>query len=211
MAEINQLSIRFDEKRFFYDLAFKLTTKLFETVGRLEVEMQFLAKSRIVKDSIKSSYDKDIIGLVEYGLGLIEVKVGSTSWKAFLENYGTGSKMDKEFNPFIHGYWGEKYWNPLRLGKTVVGREKGWYKTLDWETNNPVKEVWRYSEGNYAGENLEEIKKTMPNGGKTTMFKPQEPNYFMNYAFLNVKENFEKSVIEALKSMNLNDYLITGK
>jgi len=210
MGKINQLSIEFNEEKFIYDLCDKLINCVTETLGRIEAEMRFLAKSNTVKSSIKSEFDSYRHDLVNYGFSLIEGKVGSTSWKSFIEQYGTGSKMNPVMNVDFEWYRSSIYWNPARQGKAVVGRPEGEYDTLDWESVDGGT-VTKYSSGNYEGQNLEELKTKMPNGGMARMFTPQEPNEFMSNAMIRVHSDFEKSLVNIMKSINLNKYLITGK
>lgn len=82
---------------------------------------------------------------------------------AVMDSFGTGSKLDKN-NPELNTYMNSEYWNRLRQGYTIVGREKGTYTDIYGKTE--------YSSGTMAGTDLE----------TTGIVKAKEPSYAFQQA-----------------------------
>lgn len=77
---------------------------------------------------------------------------------AIIDSFGTGSKMDRD-NPALNAYMNSEYWNRLRQGYTIVGREQGTYTDIYGKTE--------YSAGTMAGTDLE----------STGIVKAKAPSY----------------------------------
>ncbi len=74
----------------------------------------------------------------------------ATGQKAWIAEYGKGSKMDSESkNPYLSRYKNSELWNKLRKGHFVTGRPKGSYQDIDGNTHNPS--------GRLAGRVLEQF------------------------------------------------------
>lgn len=86
---------------------------------------------------------------------------------AILDSFGTGSKMDKT-NPTLSNYMSSEYWNPARVGYTIVGRPKGSYTDIFGETH--------ISSGKMQGKNIEGF------------VEPIEPSYAIQWAEQKIKE-----------------------
>lgn len=71
---------------------------------------------------------------------------------ALIDSFGTGSLMNITDNPGFKEYFnnkgdGQGQWNPVRHGKTIVGRKKGWYVDLFGRK--------RHSSGVFEGQSME--------------------------------------------------------
>ena len=92
--------------------------------------------------------------------------------RAWVMFFGSGEYMEKPTsNPYLREYvsqgWnGNGLWNPLRKSYTVVGREEGYYETINFDTGE-VEE--RYSTGKRAGKKL---------GGKYARNKRREIDFW---------------------------------
>jgi hypothetical protein len=86
----------------------------------------------------------------------IALQIFSSGQKAWILEYGKGSRMDTDTNPYLQEYWYSEFRNPLRYTTTIVGRPEGYYQDLDGETH--------YSHGGMVrkGKALPVERKTMP-------------------------------------------------
>lgn len=116
---------------------------------------------------------------------------------AIMDSYGTGSKMDKS-NPALDDYMDSDMWNSLRVGLSIVGREKGTYKDIYGKTE--------YSKGTFAGMDLEAIK----------LVKPKAPSYAFQQADTwffggnRVDEVLTAAIKKFFRSENMKKYFIFG-
>jgi hypothetical protein len=94
---------------------------------------------------------------------------GDMAWEAWLEEFGKGSMMAED-NPYIGEYRNSAYWNSLRSGNTVVGREAGDYLGLDGKQHT--------STGGMAGLDLEQYSATTGD----LEYAPSPPTYFIRDA-----------------------------
>lgn len=108
-------------------------------------------------DSIISTVSSNVYWVLDNGgyvnndinsINTTHFEVGTENAKAFLQEYGSGQYM-LDSNPYLSKYKKSNYWNPLRKGKKIVGREYGYYTTPNWETG--IGEIRRLSLGNMAG------------------------------------------------------------
>lgn len=83
--------------------------------------------------------------LVSQTAGLIIGQFKATGQKAWICEYGSGSKM-KPLD--LAKYKSSKYWNSARHGTAITGRPRGEYRDLDGE--------YRWSSGVNSGRNLED-------------------------------------------------------
>lgn len=72
--------------------------------------------------------------------------------RAWVMFFGSGQYMeDTQENPYLKEYIDSVLWNIVRNGKPVVGRQAGYYKTVNFDTGEI--EV-RYSTGTWMGEEI---------------------------------------------------------
>jgi len=89
-----------------------------------------------------------IRALEDYSNGRNGWIVSTDNAGAFIMEFGSGEYMDTT-NPYLQDYKNSEYWNPLRKGKTIVGRPRGIYPGVNYITGE-----WedRYSSGEHEGE-----------------------------------------------------------
>ena len=108
--------------------------------------------------------DNDVYYAKDEYYGHIHATIANYGY-AILQSYGVGLGIDTS-SPFLDEYKNSKYWNDLRVGNVVVGREEGTYETILGE---------RYSKGNMAGVPLKWISQEA-----TMVIQDVEKEYFDN-------------------------------
>lgn len=136
----------------------------------LEVIKQY---SQVIVSEIERSYEgstisgQGIAGFTnpEMVADQIMTIIFGAGQKAWILEYGRGSKMDKN-NPHLGSY---KYDNPLRTSETIVGRPAGEYPDLDG--------IEQISSGKKAGLPVESPR-------ENSRWHPTEPQHIIEEAIL---------------------------
>lgn len=116
------------------------------------------------------------------------------------DSFGTGSLMNIQDNPNFKEYYKKESegWNPLRSGKTIVGRKEGYYTDIFGNK--------RHSKGTYAGKPIE---------GKTfhgIRYEPIAPSNSLKIATdLLYKTYLPAAIRNANSKINFSKYLIEVK
>jgi hypothetical protein len=124
-------------------------------------------------------------------LGIIDLPIHMTRW-AIMDNYGTGSEMDRE-NPALDEYVGSDKWNPARApipGAPITGRPAGEYVAFTGEH--------RFTSGRNAGRNLEHLEG----------FAPMEPSLAYEKAGDYMEMRMADLVQRAMERVNPMNYLV---
>ncbi len=101
-----------------------LSTALFEAAKRFLDE----ARSHMLTPEGANSLQDISLDDVKIIADIIAITVVGGAYAA-MDNYGTGSMMDRS-NPALQKYIGSELWNPQRFGYTVVGRPAGTYTNI---------------------------------------------------------------------------------
>jgi hypothetical protein len=128
--------------------------------------------------------------------GMIEGTVGASHWKAWIQEYGKGSLMDRS-NPNLNEYIESIYWNEARYptpGAPIVGRPEGSYIGLDDQIH--------YSRGHMQGKNLEY---------RVPGIEPSPPLHFMRNALLSNKNLIEDQLQAALDNFDWGRFLVVTR
>lgn len=177
-----------------------------EFLNKLEIELQSatdawkneaLSKMRGIKfahdtEKVKADVDKEIKRQTE-GI-VVYLKANGV---ALADSYGVGSLMTSD-NPGLQEYMKSNSWNPVRTGKTIVGRPEGYYTDAFGRR--------RHSSGNAVGVPLE-------NRGNITdtdyYISPSNPSYALQMAeqWL-MKIYLPRAYKLAVEKTNFSKYLI---
>ena len=105
--------------------------KLYLSIALFDTAKRFLDEARshmTTPEGANSLLDVSIDDINTIA-DIIAVKIVGGAYAA-MDNYGTGSLMDRD-NPALGYYFGnDDLWNPLRKDYTVVGRKAGKYKNI---------------------------------------------------------------------------------
>jgi hypothetical protein len=114
---------------------------------------------------------------------------------AVMDNYGTGSLMDRN-NPALRWYMYESgLWNPQRMGLEIAGRPKGWYTNIYGER--------QFSSGRAEGQVVEGMQ--LKNG---ETIEPMPPSRAFETAMKwLVNGRIQKRIMEAISSFPFHAYL----
>jgi hypothetical protein len=127
--------------------------------------------------------------------GMIEATIGASHWKAWIQEYGRGSLMDRN-NPNLWEYFDSIYWNEARYpvpGAPIVGRPPGSYIGIDDQRH--------VSTGIKQGINLENI----------PGFEPRPPLHFLRNALLSNKNLIEDQLQAALETFDWERFLVVTR
>lgn len=201
MSKINELGLYIDTDKMYNDLISEFIYAIDRVSDDLMAQMKSRTNDPVVQSSIKKKIMMD-------SLTEIEIAVGSDHWKAFLDNYGTGSLMaDQSENPHLDNYKGSKFWNEFRTigdGKSVRGRSMGAYIVPDWESGDGY--VTRKSSGTLAGVNLE----TTSTKNNKYAFTPQKPTFFLEHSMEFIKPILKEKLNEVYEHFPFHKYIKGG-
>lgn len=172
----------------------------------------YSANTRGVKPKLKEFNIADIDSFWQKTLDtrdeVISAYVGNVSWGAYLSNYGTGSKLDRN-NPNLDEYMSDDRYgfNQERAneGFAVLGREEGEYNAPDYKKGTGF--VEKYSSGKFAGINLEKL----PNkkfGGKP-YFTPVEATHWFENSNMSFENIFWDTVWNVHNKFDWGRYIKT--
>lgn len=197
----NELGLKFHAEKMYQDLIWEFIKTIDLVSDELADQMKSRTDTPVVSESIKKH-------IVWEGFDYIETLVGSDHWKAFLDNYGTGSKMASEVdNPYLSEYK-QKYWNSERNSSAIIGRASGTYEVPDWESGDGY--VTRKSSGSLKGVNLEKISIGNKQGQFNLLIKPKPPTFFVENSMKFIKKVFEDKLLEVYNNFPFYNYLEGG-
>ncbi|WP_336786952.1 hypothetical protein [Paenibacillus sp. MMO-177] len=194
---VNQLGLSFDEQALYNDLLYEFALAVQNAATDILFAMRAGATEALDDDTAwfvkQEVFNRGMDGIVFY--------VGAQHWLAFLDNYGTGSLMDKS-NPWLDEYIRSGYFNNLRSGDmVVVGRPAGTYQMPNFATGHG--EITRTNKrGTLAGQNLEQ--KINPRT-KKPYFVPEAPKHWLERAMRYANEYLTIHVDKVFQSFNFNN------
>jgi len=198
--KINELGLKLNKDNLHFDLIFEFLKVMEKLAMELEDLMKSKAKLPVVSHSIKhfteSSYKK------------IEIVVGSDHWQAFLDNYGTGSKMaNNTQNPGLSAYKHSDFWHDYRPTNAITKRKTGSYEIPDWEEGYGY--LIRHTSdktGIRAGTNME----TLHFKEFGTKVRPKAPSFFVQNSIRLMEKRFVEDITEVYKKFKFSKYLKGG-
>lgn len=174
--------IRFDSKAAYKDLSDAFAEEMGRLVGLVLAQAQANVTDAEVRESLKAFLDMTLPGFFE-GVVL------SDSWKAWLEEWGKGSMMDRN-NPDLFDYIMSDMWNPARKNDLAIrGRPRGPYRGIDGQTH--------FSSGAAEGRNLEAMALHGKIKRNPERFLPKPPTHFLRDALL----ANEKKILDVMQSV----------
>lgn len=205
---VNQLGLHFNDTDMHRDLIMELMYAVFEAANDIKFAMMSSASESISDDSawFIESVNEAEKRIITSGYSMISFQVGAQHWNAFLDNYGTGSLMDKN-NPWLQQYISSGYFNKERLehSMAVVGRPAGEYSIPDFKEGHGG--TTRVSKGRLKGQNLET--KINDRTGKP-YFIPESPRHWLEKSIEMGQHNLKIRVNRVLETFNFASYLKGG-
>lgn len=191
-----------DTEKMMEDLILAFVSTIEILSDNLAAQMKSRAKDSVVSSSIR----KEIIW---EGFNYIEFLVGSDHWKAFLDNYGTGSMMaDVSKNPYLSEYK-ENYWHSNRPSSAITGRGQGKYTIPDWESGDGY--ITRESSGVLKGVNLEKVSVGNSQGKYNLRAQPQKPSFFIENSMAFVEKQFNEELMRVYENFPFHKYIKGGQ
>lgn len=206
MSKVNKLGLTLNENQMYLDMV----SCLIEAVS--DTALELLGRFKMDATEAIDDLDAWVVGQVTFdaGTGLISAYVGSDHWSAFLDNYGTGSKMDKN-NPFLDEYKRSNYFNTLRPDSmAVVARRKGeLYASPNYKTGVGivVKEGSGLVDETGRLANLEELINPRT---KKPYFIPRKPKHWLEKNMVSIGDRLIANTRKALNSFPYHRYLKGG-
>jgi hypothetical protein len=203
MTMSNNFGLTFNDKAFYDDVCKQLVKAVQAALDKLQNTMQaYSGESKI------SGAWMNVIKMAE---GKIIGYVGNDHWWAFIDNFGSGSKLDKS-NPWLQEYVESGFFNKERLDfdYAVVSRF-GHYYSPDWIGGDGYKEHTgsgrRTVEGNPI--NLERL--TNPRSGKP-YYVPQSGKHWLEEVMAQAELLLDDYIIMALDDFewDSDEYLKGG-
>lgn len=201
MAELNELGLSFEKERMIDDLILMFFTVLDNLSDTLLDQM----RSRVKDVSILDTFRKEVA--IE-GIEQIEIAVGSDHLKAFLDNYGTGSKMASESeNPFLEEYK-SKYFHEYRPDNAVTKRERGvTYVVPDWNKGyGTIERKTNPDSGIEEGTNLE----TLNWKDFNYKFVAKSPSFFLEHSMIFMRKVFAEELVKVYEEFPFWKYIKGG-
>lgn len=168
----------------------------------VSVHLLDLMKSHARDEDVRQSLTRYIYYT---GFKELEAIVSSDHWKAFLDNYGTGSLMANESkNPNLEWYK-SVFFHDYRPTNAVTAREQGAYVVPDWESGDGY--ITRYSNGRIpAGTNLETVNWNDYN----VKFRPMPPSFFLEESMQKIEKEFKDELIKVYERFPFEKYISGG-
>jgi len=208
MSSINKLDLVFEDNAFHRDLVKHLIVAVSDTAWSVRGHMKSMATEALEDQNTWYVDSADYVErlVFESGVQFIIFEVGAKHWLAFLDNFGTGSRMDTN-NPFLSEYLRSPYFNRDRLGNgmAVVGRPEGEYVAPDFRDGSG--EIVRHSKGRFEGVNLEQL--INPRTGKP-YFIPQAPKHWLEQGIRWGLSDLIENVRKAFSTFPYHKYLKGG-
>ncbi len=175
----------FDDTEFLDDLYKILIREANKISKRKLAELQISTFGNNIK-SLETGYEsayRRVIGRVA-GENVFRIVFGKKSLKAFITEFGSGSKMaGSNENPYLDKYLSNRFYNPSRSkspmgGNIVRSWGEGSYNTFDWNSNNKNKSIKRDGGNRVAGIDIETGVDT-GKGWHSGKYTPRKPNFTM--------------------------------
>ncbi|MGE6227630.1 hypothetical protein [Paenibacillus chitinolyticus] len=155
---VNELGLTFDETALYNDLIAELSHAVYSASVDVQLYMKTMASEVLSDESAWFVHNAEQVQQTVFtnGMDSVVFYVGAQHWYAFLDNYGTGSLMDRK-NPFLNSYIQSGFFNKDRLGAgmAVLGRAEGAYRVPDFKSGHG--QIERESSGSLEGKNLEKL------------------------------------------------------
>lgn len=145
---------------YYYALTFD--NELFKSTVKSYLVLAMESAIKSVMDGVKywSYGDGRTIKKYTADFDGVEYVIETANVKAFIQEFGSGEKMNVSSNPFFSSYKNGPFWNPERNGSEIVGRPEGEYETPDWESGFGT--TVKYSSGSRAGKRIPWLKGESP-------------------------------------------------
>ncbi|WP_133965101.1 hypothetical protein [Eubacterium limosum] len=145
---------------YYYALTFD--NELFKSTVKSYLVLAMESAIKSVMDGVKYWSYGDGLTIKKYAADFdgVEYVIETANVKAFIQEFGSGEKMNVSSNPFFSSYKHGPFWNPERNGSEIVGRPEGEYETPDWESGFGT--TVKYSSGTHAGKRIPWLKGESP-------------------------------------------------
>lgn len=199
MSEVNKLNLYFDEEALINDLI----KALLDGVNQVSKELLDLFASKAT-DPLNWTI------VIEKGVDIVKSYVGSTSWNAFLDNYGTGSLMYKD-NPWLNEYLQSSFYNKERdnYDRHIIARPKGEYISPNYKTGDGV--VWRKGSGSVdKNGNPLDLETTKNKNGKPIM-EAKPPHLWLENGMKIIEKRYFDVLSDIINNFDFqNDKYLKG-
>lgn len=198
-ANTNKLGIRFDENACWHEMIFEIHEAINSTLQsaweywatRYPSEMDMFSEQfKVIEQSVyDAGYDRFVASL------------GSSNFKLFLEEFGTGSLMSSR-NPWLNQYKNSEYYNSWRdrFGGAITTRPEGVYTTPNYRTG--------------SGYLVREGKSKEPINLEKTgnpLFQPKRPTHvFLDEVLLYISVGLEERIKRVLNEFPYHEFLKVG-
>lgn len=201
---MNEFSLTFDEEAMRTDLILELAKGIDRVMTNVLDEMKSGATS-----GFSVSWVKQVAQ--DVGTKKIRAVVGNNSWNAFLDNYGTGSKMTTK-NPWLQDYVRSEYFNRERLvhNMAVVTREKKIYATHEYGKNVSNADIYKFGSG-IRDKDGNAVNMETNKVGKAPLFKAQRAKFWFDNAFAKIDKYLDLELGDVFEHFDFsNDKYLKG-